>query len=146
MGELGSPRAAVAPHCVTSRMRDVAGLFLCWELRSVETPLLPRPGFIRLNSWLCSRAPPSQGRYWFTLVLGLVQTPGEHPSSASAGRNHGPFQLAGKCPLKLAFLGKSRFSQANPLVGLCVESWGGFCCSHAAPEERGLPGPGPRAG
>lgn len=60
------------------------------------------------------------------LVPGLVQTPGEHPSGASAGRNRAPFQLAGKHPLKLAFLGKSQFSEAKTLAGLCVEARGGF--------------------
>lgn len=40
------------------------------------------------------------------LAPGPVQTPGEHPSGARAARRHAPFQLPGKCPSKLAFLGK----------------------------------------
>lgn len=147
----GGGRAGLSQGCCCSALRYIpnerrGGAVPVLGATECGNPTSSTAWLYKAEQLLCSRAPPSQGRYWFTLVLGLVQTPGEHPSSASAGRNRGPFQLAGKCPLKLAFLGKSRFSQAKPLVGLCVESWGGFCCSHAAPEERGLPGLGPRAG
>lgn len=125
-GRAGRTQCVAPPHCVTSQSRDVAGLFLCWQLWRMETPCLPRHSFARLN---CSQSLPSQGRCWFMLVSVLVQDPREHPSSASAVRHRAPLQLAGKCPLKLAFPGKSWFSQAKTLVGLCIVNVGRFLMS-----------------
>lgn len=49
------------------------------------------PSFVRLSCQVRNQSPASQGRCCFTLVPGLVQTLGEHPSSASAGRHCVPF-------------------------------------------------------
>lgn len=49
------------------------------------------PSFVRLSCQLCSQSPPSQSGCCFMLVPGLVQTLGELPSTASAGRHCVPF-------------------------------------------------------
>jgi len=123
------PVAVVPPRRATSHTRDAVGL------RSMETPRLPRRGFVRLSCQFWS--PPCQGSCWFT--LGLVQSPGEHERRK---RSWVPcsFPAGWKTSIEICFPGKKAGSaKLNRLRDSALKPRGGFGCSHAGAEESGLP-------